>query len=136
MATPRRTAKAQDTVKVEPASASQPRPGPTTPSTEEVDAALEQSAEFLQQQEEPPTDVHPKPTTPTAAEVDSALEQSAEFLESQGVTTNVTTTDAAPVSAGTATPSLDAAPVYGGRDKTQDAAPVFSAPTPDRPAEE
>lgn len=140
----RRTgAKAKDSVSVTPASAAEPRSSTVT--QKEVAAAVEQSAEFLEQQAAPPTDVHPKPTTPTQAEVESAVEQSAEFLQSQGVATSDAApvaasrdkgTDAAPVSAGGANPGLDAAPVYGGRDKTQDASPAFSAPVPDKPAEE
>lgn len=102
-----------------------------TPTQKEIDAAVEKSADFLQQQEEGP-ESHPKPTTPSAAEVEAAVEQSAEFLESQGVTTTGTGA-AAPVSAGTTAPG--AAPVYAGRDKSMDAAPVFESPVPDRPTE-
>ncbi len=133
-------AKAKDTVKVEPASAAAPRPGPTTPTAKEVEAAVEQSAEFLQQQEEPPADVHPKPTTPTKAEVESAVEQSAEYLQESGQVAVSESRDkgqdAAPVSAGGTNPGLDATPVSGARDKTMDAAPVFSAPTPSSPPSE
>lgn len=127
-------------VTVEPASASKPRPGPTTPSAKEVEAAVEQSAAFLAQQEEPPSDVHPKPTTPSTAEVEEAVEQSAAYLQSQGVDvapdeTREKVMDAAPVSAGGRNPGLDASPIYSGRDKTADASPVFSAPISDKPAE-
>lgn len=138
----RTSEKASDRVKVEPASAAKPRPGPTTPSTKAVEAAIEQSAEYLAQQEEPPSDTHPKPTTPSKAEVEEAVQQSAQFLQTQDVDANVAPTetrdkavDAAPVSAGGFNPGLDAAPIYGGRDKTADASPVFSAPISDKPAE-
>ena len=139
----RGSGKVKDSVNVTPPSAAEPRKSTVT--KKEVAAAVEQSAEFLEQQAAPPTDVHPKPTTPSKAEVESAVEQSAEFLRSQGVATTDAApvaanrdkgTDAAPVAAGGANPGLAAAPVYGGRDKTQDAAPVFSAPVPDKPAEE
>lgn len=127
-------------VNVEPASAAKPRPGPTTPSQKEVDAAVEQSAEFLAQQAEPPSDVHPRPTTPSKAEVSEAVEQSAQFLEEQGVSTDTATpearvVDAAPVAAVSVNPGVDASPVYGGRDKSADASPTFSSPVLDKPAE-
>lgn len=102
-----------------------------TPTQKEIDAAIEQSAEFIQSQEEPP-ESHPKPTTPSSSEVEAAVEQSAEFLETQGVSTTGTGA-ATPVSAGTTAPG--SAPVYAGRDKSQDAAPVFESPIPDRPKE-
>lgn len=140
--TPPRNRTSDVQVNVEPASAATPRPGPTTPSAKEVEAAVEQSAEFLAQQAAPPSDAHPKPTTPSKAEVEEAVEQSAQFLQMQGVDTDVAPTetrdkgvDASPVSAGGTNPGLDAAPVYAGRDKTADASPVFSAPVPDKPAE-
>lgn len=129
-------------VNVEPASVAKPRPGPTTPSAKEIESAVEQSAEFLAQQAEPPSDVHLKPTTPSKAKVEEAVEKSAQFLQTQGVDADVAPTetrekgmDAAPVSAGGSNPGLDAAPVYGGRDKSADASPVFSAPISDKPAE-
>ena len=144
----RTSAKAKDSVKVEPASAAAPRPGPTTPSQKEVDAALEQSAEFLAQQAEPPTDVHPKATTPSSAEVDAALEQSAQFLEQQAAApTDVhpkpTTPSSSEVEAaveqakenleaeGTlvTTDAGAATPVSVGRDASRDAAPVSAGGT-------
>lgn len=172
-------AKAKDTVKVEPASAAQPRPGPTTPSKKAVAEAVEKSAEYLEQQSQPSTDVHPKPTTPSSSEVEAALEQSAQFvqeqsaeptdvhvnpttpskadvqaaieqsaehLESQGVTVDPSSSgavlsarnlsqDSAPVSAVGPDSALAARPVSAGRDKSQDASPVFSAPVPDKPQE-
>lgn len=100
------------------------------PTQSEIDAAVQQSAEFVQSQEEPP-ESHPGPTTPSSAEVEAAVEQSAEFLQSQGVTTDTSTSAAAPVSAGTSAPG--AAPVYAGRDKSMDASPVFESPVPDKP---
>lgn len=53
------------------------------PTKAEVQTAVEQSAERLAAQSEPPTDVHPGPTTPSKAEVDAAVEQSAKRLEAQ-----------------------------------------------------
>lgn len=53
------------------------------PTKAEVQAAVEQSAEHLAAQSEPPTDVHPGPTTPSKADVNAAVEQSAEFLAAQ-----------------------------------------------------
>lgn len=142
----RTSAKAPNSVKVEPASAAEPRPGPTTPSQKEVDAALEQSAQNLAQQAEPPADVHPTPTTPSAAEVDAALEKSAEFLEQQAaapsdVHPKPTTPSQAEVDAAVeqakgnleaqgslvATDAGAATPVSVGRDASQDAAPVSAA---------
>jgi hypothetical protein len=99
----------------------------STPSQKEIDEAVEKSGDFLEEQAQPP-ESHPKPTTPSSSEVEAAVEQSAEFLEEQGVTT---TGAAAPVSAGTN--AVGAAPVYAGRDKSADAAPVFETPIPDRP---
>lgn len=142
----RASSKPANEVKVEPASASAPRvqKPANAPSQKEVEAAIEQSAEFLQQQAEPPSDVHPKPTTPSKTAVEAAVEQSAEFLESQGVAVDTSTSattardlaqDAAPVSAGGRDTALDAQPVSGARDKTQDASPVFSSPIPDAPRE-
>lgn len=137
----RSTAKAKSSVRIEPASAGEPRPGPTTPSQKEVDAAVEKSAEFLEQQAEPP-EAHVKPTTPTKAEVEAAVSQSAEYLQEQGVAVDTSThassgrdktMDAAPVSAGGMNSTLAASPVSGARDKTMDASPVFSAPVPDAP---
>lgn len=101
----------------------------STPSQKEIEAAVEKSAEFIEQQNEPP-EAHPKPTTPSNAEVEAAVEQSAEYLESQGYPTD-SSSAAAPVSAGTT--AVGAAPVDAGRDKTQDASPVFESPVPDRP---
>lgn len=146
----RQTGKPANEIKVEPASAASPRARGGLPK-KQVEAAVEKSAEFLESQAAPPTDVHPKPTTPTKAEVEAAVARSAEHLEGQGFPVDtsasgvspaakqaavVSPPSAAPVAAGLANPSLSAAPVSGARDKTQDAAPVFSAPVPDKPKED
>jgi hypothetical protein len=141
----RTSAKAKDTVKVDPPSAAQPRTTATSLPKKEVDAALEQSAEFIQQQSQPPTDVHPKPTTPSSAEVDAALEQSAEFMESQvaapdDVHPKPTTPSQAEVDAAVeqakenleaqgqlVSPDTSTAP--SARDLSQDAAPVSAGGT-------
>lgn len=107
------------------------------PSPSEVEAAVEKSAEHLEQQDAPPTDVHPKPTTPSKAEVQAAVEKSAQTLETSGQSVatesrNVVM-DAAPVSAGGTSSVPDSAPASGSRDKSMDASPVYSAPTPDKP---
>jgi hypothetical protein len=102
----------------------------TTPSQKEIDAAVEQSAEYLESQETPEQKPVLGPTTPSKAEVESAVEKSAEYLEEQGVPVDRSSA-ATPVSSGT--PSVGAAPVSAGRDKSKDASPVFESPIPDRP---
>jgi hypothetical protein len=143
------TAKAKDTVRVEPASAAQPRvhPGPTTPSKKEVDVALEQSAQFLEEQSQD-VQSHPGPTTPSNAEVDAALEQSAQHLEQQSeppgdVHPNPTTPSKAEVESAVeqAKSNLEAqgnlvrtdtSAAPSGRDLAKDAAPVSAGGTVER----
>ena len=136
----RSSAKAKDSVTVDPPSAAKARTSSTTPSAKQVEAAVEKSAEYLEQQAAPPADIHPKPTTPSKAEVDAAIEQSAERLTASGEIVTLEardkTMDAAPVAAGGANPGLDAAPVSAERDKTQDASPVFASPTLERPIDQ
>lgn len=131
------SAKAKDSVKVEPASATQSRASAVVPSAKEVEAAIEQSAEHLEAQASPPDDIHPKPTTPSKAEVEEAVAKSAEHLETTGhivtVESRDKTMDAAPVSAGGRDHSLDAPAVSADRDKTMDSPPVFSSPVSSTP---
>lgn len=129
-----------DKVEVEPASAAAPRTGP---SKKAVAAAIEQSAEYLEAQNAPPTDVHPGPTTPSKAEVESAVAKSGEFLEQQtepptdvhpGPTTpsKAAIQDAIDLSAKRLAEqgvNIDAGgsaaqPVASGRDFSRDASPV------------
>lgn len=127
-------------VEVDPPEAALPR-ARRHPTKKAVAAAVEKSAEHLAAQEAPPTDVHPKPTTPTKAAVEEAVQRSAEHLEQQGQRVDPSTlpprssapVNAAPVSAGGSSSVTASAPVYGGRDKTKDAAPVFNAPISDKP---
>jgi hypothetical protein len=107
-----------------------------SPSKKDVDAALEKSAEFLEQQAEPPSDVHIESTTPSKKEVEAAVEKSVENLESQGVKTDSAVSDATPVSAGGTNAASAATPVDASRDKTQDASPVFESPVTSKPREE
>lgn len=81
----RAAAKPDVQVSVDPPSAAHPRVARSSgaPTKKAVAAAVQQSAERLAAQAEPPTDVHPKPTTPSTSEVDAAVEQSAEFLQTQ-----------------------------------------------------
>lgn len=101
------------------------------PSQKEIDAAVEQSAEYLESQETPETKPVTRPTTPSAAEVEAAVEKSADYLEEQGVPVDRSAQAATPVSAGTG--AVGSAPVDASRDKSMDAAPVFETPIPDRP---
>lgn len=115
----------------------------TEPTQKEVDVAIEQSAQFLEEQSQP-DEVHPGPTTPSNAEVDAAVEQSAQFLEQQSeppsdVHPGPTTPSKAEVEAaveqsaqtleaqGVAVVTDTSAP--GGRDLAQDAAPVSAGGT-------
>lgn len=70
-------------VEVDPPSAAKPRASSSAPSQKEIDKALEKSAQHIEEQSAPPTDVHPQPTTPSQAEVEAAIEKSAEHLEEQ-----------------------------------------------------
>lgn len=127
-------------VEVDPPEAALPR-AHRRPTKKAVAAAVEKSAEHLAAQEEPPADVHPKPTTPTKAAVEEAVQRSAEHLEEQDQKVEPRTlppraaapVSAAPVSASGPSAVTAAAPVYGGRDKTKDATPVFTAPISDKP---
>lgn len=107
------------------------KPATSSPSQKEIDAAVEQSAEYLESQETPDTKPVTRPTTPSKAEVEAAVEKSADYLEEQGVPVDRSAAAATPVSAGTS--GVGSAPVDAGRDKSQDAAPAFESPIPDRP---
>lgn len=134
----RASAKAKDSVAVEPASASQPRQA-TNLSEKKIEAAVEKSAEHLEAQTAPPSDIHVKSATPSKASVEAAVEKSAERLTANGQTVATEsrdkTMDAAPVSAGGKNPGLDANPVSATRDKTMDSAPVFTASVLSTPQE-
>jgi hypothetical protein len=135
-------------VEVDPPEAALPRPPRApqkgVPTKAAVAAAVEKSAEHLQKQAEPPTDVHPKPTTPSKAEVEEAVQRSAEHLEEQGaVPARVVQEsprraggDAMPVPSGGTNDAVGSGPVDAGRDKTRDATPVFSSPMSDKPRDE